>query len=189
MPDLLPEEEEIRVQNLKNDLVSVARAYAEEEMKARGRGDKKNYHKNLTKEESEGLASLQKRDDVVIFQTDKSGRFSVDTRDGYVEATMPHVIGDGIVEEAAHLRAQKESNAHATLWVRMLSAGEKASTKGSSGLQRLKDSMQVHNHGYAPLYSLRKDHKEVQDAMQGPPTRPVCGGMRLTTTRCRTSWD
>ena len=176
MPDPLPEEEEIRVQNLKNDLVSVARAYAEEEMKARGRGDKKDYHKNLTKEESEGLASLQKRDDVVIFQTDKSGRFSVDTRDGYIEATMPHVVGDGIVEEAAHLRAQKEINAHATLWVRMLSAGEKASTKGSSGLQRVKDSMQVHNHGYAPVYSLRKDHKEVQDEVKGPPTRPVCGG-------------
>ena len=127
-------------------------------------------------DESEGPAKLQKRDDVVVFQTDKSGRFAVDTRENYVEATMPHIVGDAIVEEAVHLRAQKEANAHSVMWTRMLKAGENSGTKALSGMQRVKDNMQVHNHGYAPLYSLRKDHKEVESVTRGPPTRPVCGG-------------
>ena len=35
--------------------------------------------------------------------------------------------------------------------------------------------MKVFNHGLAPLYTLRKDHKETADPIAGPPTRPVCG--------------
>ena len=34
----------------------------------------------------------------------------------------------------------------------------------------------VENHGLAPLYTLRKDHKPCQDEVKGPKTRPVCGG-------------
>ena len=89
---------------------------------------------------------------------------------------MPHIIGGDIVDEAAHLRAQKEANAHTVVWTKMLKAGENSSTKASSWMQRVKNNMQVHNHWYASLYSLRKYHKEVENVTQGPPTRPVCGG-------------
>ena len=174
IPEALPEEEEVKIQNLKNDLRGAASGYVREcEIKRR---KKKRVFQNLTELETEGLTKLQKREDVVVFQTDKSGRFAVDTRENYIDATMPHIIGDEIVDEAAHLRAQKEANAHTVMWTRMLKAGENSSTKASSGMQRVKDNMQVHNHGYAPLYSLRKDHKEVGNVTQGPPTRPVCGG-------------
>ena len=84
----------------------VASTYAGEAESRRRR--RKNPYQNLTRGESTGLEKLKKREDVVLFQTDKSGRFAVDDKDSYVEATMPHVIGDGIVEEAVHQRAQKE---------------------------------------------------------------------------------
>ena len=35
--------------------------------------------------------------------------------------------------------------------------------------------MLVENHGIAPLYTLRKDHKASEDEERGPPVRPVCG--------------
>ena len=38
-----------------------------------------------------------------------------------------------------------------------------SSTKASSGMQKVKDNKQAHNHGYAPLYSLRKYLKEVEN--------------------------
>ena len=42
----------------------------------------------------------------------------MDTKDNYVEATLPHVAGDHVVDDKAHLKAQREANAHATMWVR-----------------------------------------------------------------------
>ena len=97
-------------------------AYEENMLKTRysstqPKGQMSNKYLNLTKEEGEGLDKLTKRKDAVVFQTDKSGRFSVDTNESYVESTMPHVIGDAIVDEAMHQRAQKEINAHSTMWV------------------------------------------------------------------------
>ena len=130
----------------------------------------------MTESEGRGLDSLQKRNDIVIFQTDKSGRMAVDDKDGYVKATHPHVREDPVVENAIHDKAEKEANAHSTMWLRFTGAGEFTGTSATTGYKRVKNSMKVQNHGYAPLYTLRKDHKVVDDPVLGPPTRPVCGG-------------
>ena len=180
MPDPLEEEEEVKMQNLKHELIGIVSQYAHEakasNTKRASKSQSSSKYPNLTKKEAAGLEKLKKRKDIVCFQTDKSGRFSVDTKESYVEATMPHVIGDEIVEEAVHLRAQKDANAHSTLWVRMMSAGHFTGTNRGRGMLRVRDSMTVENHGHAPLYSLRKDHKDFDDPVRGPPTRPVCGG-------------
>ena len=131
---------------------------------------------NLTESEGRGLESLQKREDIVVFQTDKSGRLAVDSKENYVEATMPHVREDPIVDDQVHERAEREANAHSNMWLRFTKAGEFTGTSATRGYQRIKNSMKVRNHGYAPLYTLRKDHKQVDDPVRGPPTRPVCGG-------------
>ena len=130
----------------------------------------------MIESEGRGLDSLQKRDDIVVFQTDKSGRMAVDDKDGYVKATHPHVREDPVVENAIHDKAEKEANAHSTMWLRFTGAGEYTGTSATTGYKRVKNSMKVQNHGYAPLYTLRKDHKVVDDPVLGPPTRPVCGG-------------
>ena len=96
MPPPLEEDEEIKIQNLKRDLISVADGYIKE---TNAKGSK---YLNLTESESRGLESLKKRKDVVIFQTDKSGRMAVDTKDNYIEATLPHVAGDDVVDDKAH---------------------------------------------------------------------------------------
>ena len=53
---------------------------------------------NLTAGGKKGLRSLKKRvasGEVVICQTDKSGRFCVLTRDQYLEAGLEHTKKDG----------------------------------------------------------------------------------------------
>ena len=35
--------------------------------------------------------------------------------------------------------------------------------------------MTVKNHGTAPMYTTRKDHKAFEDQEKGPPVRPICG--------------
>ena len=67
---------------------------------------------NLTREEMRGLRSLKDKENVVIYQTDKSGRFAVDTMDNYHVACQPHVENDLTVTENLHERLQTEANAH-----------------------------------------------------------------------------
>ena len=62
--------------------------------------------------------------EVVIFQTDKSGRFSVDTPTNYRETAVPHIAGAPIVELGEHDELEKKMNAHSVMWMKMLNAGE-----------------------------------------------------------------
>ena len=176
MPPALEEDEEIKLQNLKRDLVKVTDEYIMENKEKKKSGQHGKYI-NLTKSEGRGLESLQKRKDIVVFQTDKSGRLAADSKESYVEAAMPHVREDPVVvDKQVHEKAEKEANAHSNMWLRFTRAGEFTGTSATRGYQRIKNSMKVRNHGYAPLYALRKDHKPVDDPVRGPPTRPVCGG-------------
>ena len=106
------------------------------------------------------MKSLRERQDVVTYQTDKSGRFSVDSMENYKEVCKPHFINDITINEDEHLKLQKEINAHATMWTRILKMGEEVS---ESAPERVKNNMLVENHGLASLYGLRKDHKTVDN--------------------------
>ena len=180
MPPALEEEEEIKLQDLKQDLLKATNEYikeVEEDMAKQRKRKRATKFKNLTQEESRGLEDLMKRDDVVVFQTDKTGRLAVDTKENYIAATLPHIVGDELVDEKEHETLQKEINAHTTMWLRISKAGERTGNETDKGsFNRIKNSLKVSNHGYAPLYTLRKDHKVIEDPDIGPPTRPVCGG-------------
>ena len=68
----------------------------------------------------------------------------------------------------------------------MMKAGENTSTKATAGVQRVKYSMKVHNHGHAPLCSLRKDHKVTEDEVLGPLLGRYVEAVRHIITRCHT---
>ena len=42
---------------------------------------------------------------------------------------------------------------------------------------RIKNNMISNDSSVAPLYTLRKDHKDCSDEYRGPPVRPVCGAV------------
>ena len=155
---------EISLQNLKENLIHTVKQYSQLH--------KRNKDSNLEKEERDGLKAIIKRvkdEEIVVFETDKSGRFSVDTRNNYNESAMPHVERDQIIDVKEHDDIEKKINAHSVMWVRMLCAGE-----GTGQEERIRNNMVSHCNPIAPLYTLRKDHKSNIDPVAGPPSRPVC---------------
>ena len=104
MPPPLKEDEEIKYLNLKHELVKVTEDFIN---KIDSNNDKIGKidlgYINLTKSESKGMETLQKRKDIVVFQTDKSGRMAIDSKEGYIKATEPHIINDPIIQENIHV--------------------------------------------------------------------------------------
>ena len=107
LPDLLESAEEVTIQNLRNNLVREAQDYvSEKERLASMQGGSdgrpascRDGYMNLTEEETEGLRRLSVRKDAVVFTTDKSGRFAVDSKANYAKASLPHIQDDPIVSE------------------------------------------------------------------------------------------
>ena len=65
---------------------------------------------NLTSVQQRGVKSLIRRvkeKEIVVFQTDKSGRFSVDTPENYRESVRPHVGVDAEVDLSKHKEVEK----------------------------------------------------------------------------------
>ena len=169
LPAPLDSVREVTMQHLRDNLKSVTEEYVQSPEYG------SSVHKNLTREQKDGLRSLKKKvkqKDVVIYQTDKSGRFSVDTMDNYREACSAHVEGDQTITVELHEKAQKMANTHSTMWVRIFKAGE-----AIGGQARIKRNMLVEGSTLAPLYALRKDHKGCDSPARGPPMRPVCGAV------------
>ena len=66
------------------------------------------------------MKMLSKRKDIVIFQTDKSSRFSIDNKANYIQANMKHVQNDEIISDQTYSKLQKEVNAHSVMWTKFL---------------------------------------------------------------------
>ena len=108
---------------------------------------------------------------MVIFETDKSKRFSCDSIENYKSLGQSHVANDDVVTTDTVIQFEKEINAHTGMWIRILNAGKK-----TGSYDRIRTSMKSNNNPPAPLSVLRKDHKQCEDSFIGPPGRPVCGG-------------
>ena len=121
---------------------------------------------NLTPAEKKGIQSLKKKKDIVISQTDKSGRFSVDSKENYIEAMQTHIEKDDDVTEKEHQEAQIEINAHSIFWSRILNISkgignnEEARERSHA---RSKNNLLVDSCELPPVYELRKDHKAYED--------------------------
>ena len=64
---------------------------------------------NLTSEQQRGVKSLiprVKEKEIVVFQTDKSERFSINTPENYHESVMPHTGIDAEVDRSKHKEAK-----------------------------------------------------------------------------------
>jgi hypothetical protein len=130
---------------------------------------------NLTKAEKSGLKSLKKRieqDGIVVYQTDKSGRFTVDAIHNYREACHTQTENDPTVNQNFYEKIQKQANAHSTFWVRILRTGEE-----TGGQARIKGNILVQDCTLPPLYALRKDHKHIVNPVNEQGVRPICGAV------------
>ena len=137
--------------------------------------DCKTNHDNLDREEKEGLESLQKRvktGELVIAQTDKSGKFCVLTKEQYMEAATVHIKDDRKLSLEESRMIENHLNGHMRWWAEMTCLSDNWN-------QRDRAVRNLLNHGLAvcPLTLLIKDHKIWSvESGESPPSRPVIGG-------------
>ena len=117
MPEKLKLDKEIKLQELKMKLKNVTETYARKN---------RTEHINMGENIKRGLKSLIERRDsneIVVFQTDKSGKMSVDTKENYIMASATH-FQDKEIELKEARTVETEINAHAVFWIKMLQAGK-----------------------------------------------------------------
>ena len=155
LPGPIKEESEIIMYQLKLRLKQVTTNYV---------STKQRNFTNLSKKEINWLNSLKKKvkdQEIIIFQTDKSGHLSVDTPSNHREASLPQVKDYSTTTYEQHGELESIVNAHAIFWTRVLEAGKET----GSGV-RIKNNMANANSPIAPLYTLRKDHTRYDDSVK-----------------------
>ena len=126
---------------------------------------------NLTLGEKRGLKSLKKRvseGEIVICQTDKSGRFCILTREQYREAGIVHTSKDRKVDLEEQGEIERALNGHMRWWNVIWGQGE-----GWNQESRCLANLLNHGLGTCPMTLLVKDHKS-WDVI--PKTRSLMGG-------------
>ena len=127
---------------------------------------------NLTAGEERGLKSLKKRvasGEIVICQTDKSGKFALMTMADYIYAGSKHVKGDQEVDIEYVNQNQRILNAHCSMWLRIFLVG-----KNWGHQDRHREAKIHHSLSVCPLYLMFKDHKGWAPDKGPMPTRGIC---------------
>ena len=169
--------QEKHIGNLKEKLMDTVREYKNLHCNNQG----KFKENNLTKSETEGIKEIKKKikdKEIVVFATDKSGRFSVDTPQNYEEAVMAHTTNDMEINCERVKRIEGKLNQHMRVFNKMFRVGSNHEHE-----DRVNAATTSTNTPPPPLYGLRKDHKPTDDMTKGPPVRPVCGANQAPNSR------
>ena len=84
---------------------------------------KGNQRSNMSKAEQEGIKSLQERvnkHEVLVLQTDKSGKFALASPDMYLEMGKRHVTNDKQISWPEVREIQSRVSGHCSMWLKML---------------------------------------------------------------------
>ena len=128
---------------------------------------------NLSKEQQEGLKSLEKKvkeRKIIVMKTDKSSRFAVCSEEAYLRMGQAHTSKDRRIERKDLIEIEKNLNAHCVAWSKLWRSGENHDHKG-----RIVHSKKTLSENTADMYLLLKDHKE------GEKTRPIVTGCTSNT--------
>ena len=126
---------------------------------------------NLTKKQKVGLAKLKKRikdGEIVVLQTDKSGKLCITTLENYIKMGEEHTRGDKKVDAKKIEEIEREVNGHTSMWNKILNLGKDWNQEG-----RFRESTISKSKNVAVLTLLPKDHKNIDPVSGLPKTRPV----------------
>ena len=127
---------------------------------------------NITSEEEKGLKSLKRRvksGELIVCQTDKSGRFAVLTTSQYESAGSKHIAGDTEVDLDFVARNERLMNGHTSLWMKFFGVGINWNQVDRNREVKLNHSLAI-----CPMKLYYKDHKGWTGHMGGPPpSRPI----------------
>ena len=123
---------------------------------------------NLTKQEKEGLKSIQKRiqeGSIKVIKTDKSSKLAATTQEDYLRMGNEHVEKDKKITRQEVIDMEVNLNGHNRAWANIWGSG-----KDHDHFERIIASKTTHSENLANLYLMYKDHKE------GDKTRPTATG-------------
>ena len=165
------------IDNIKEKLLETVSEYKKKHCDGKGRIREQ----NITRDEMVAIKEMKKEvkeKEVVIFTTDKSGRFSVDTPSNYEEAIMSHTTKDLEIEGSKVRQIENRMNQHIKQFNKMFKVGATHDHE-----RRVEGATHSTNTPAPPLYGLRKDHKMAVTESEGPPVRPVCGANQAPNSR------
>ena len=164
-PPTLEESDEITVENQKNLIITAYKSHADKH--------KEGIESNLTELEQQGLKEIKegiKSKDWMVYNTDKSSRIVLDTRENFLRAQLKHAEKDTIVSMEDLAAAEDELYLYSKAFTRIFNFGRDA---GENKMSSIMESFKVSGGGAPANTGLRKDHKTGWDQHIGPPTRPV----------------
>jgi hypothetical protein len=100
--------------------------------------------------------------EIVVFTTDKTGEFSVDTATNYLEVLNEHTANDKKITKQKVKSLENKCNDHLRQFNKMFSVG---ATFGQE--DRIAHASTATNVPAPPLYGLRKTHKPVSGQCVG----------------------
>ena len=168
LPKPLPPTEEAKIEIRREIHKKIYDKYREENCDKSGE-----QRSNLTREEQEGLKSLEKKvkdRSLIVIKTDKSGRFAVTSEEAYLRMGQVHSSKDKVISRKELVEAEKLLNAHCVAWGKLWRSGDNHDHRG-----RIVNSKKTSSENTADMYILLKDHKE------GEKTRPIVTGCTSNT--------
>ena len=117
---------------------------------------------NLSREETNGLKSLQRRiknEEIVIIRTDKSSKLAAVNLETYVETGKKHTSKDKVITMAEVHEREKVVNGHTAMFIKMTGMGD----DWGHG-PRMRSSKMTKSKNTASLFLQLKDHKAELDS-------------------------
>ena len=180
LPKLVGPKWESELEVIRNALISEYKEYKDElhakkkkEIGESYKEEKNQEWDNLTAMEKRGLSKLKKRiskGDIVLVQTEKSGKITIMDKEKYVAMGKKESRGDKIIGRPELLKIEKDINDHMRMLCKVANAGE-----SHGHLERIINSKITNSETCAPKYYIFKDHKEKES------WRPVVSGCTSNT--------
>ena len=111
IPRDLPQAEELKCHQLKQELLSAVRMYRAEFCDERGNIKERNLSSACTR----GIKDIRRmcrKGDIVCYPTDKSNRLSLQSTESYIQSAQPHIQGDRILSEDEMRKIEKTLEGH-----------------------------------------------------------------------------
>ena len=171
IPPLDDDQNEIRRNNVKTELLKVVENYRMENCDKFGNI----LENNLKDQEVKTIKNLKKRmkdEKLVCYETDKTGKFTLDTLENYSKKMEKHTKCDKMLSEKELKTLENKVNQHMDHWIKITKPGE-----NEKQMKRIKSNLKTVDNQIPILRGTNKDHKEAADAKTGPDVRPIMGAM------------
>jgi hypothetical protein len=113
-----------------------------------------------------------KNENLVCVETDKTGKFALDTKENYMKKVRKHIDMDEVISTKEVTKIENKLNVHAEHAAKITMAGENTGQN-----KRIKGNLKTKDNPIPILHGTSKDHKIVTNDKEGPDVRPIMGAV------------